>query len=417
MKKILLISSIYPGEDVPSSYTSVIHYFAREWVRMDFDVRVVHTSNYFPILYYAVPLWFRSFIASRKGFAFPEKRLNKEKTFELDGVKIYRVPMKKIIPGKAFSNKVMKKSMELIRDYLESENFVPNYIIGHWVMPQAYLIYGLKEVYECPTALILHDEGYQLRCFLKQQEIINSIDIWGFRSEKIKMAFERNFGKKEYCFRCYSGIPTYYLENVPNRMWNNINRFIYVGLLIQRKHPDKLISAVHEIYGNSSYDISIIGSGGMSVELEFLVQKLECRKHVHFIGKIERSKIVKYLDCSDVFVMISESEVFGLVYIEAMARGCIVIASKGEGMHGIIEDGVNGFLCTAGDLEELKKIINKIKSLSIAERKQISESATMTAKKFTDKNVAELYINTVIKLGETKRTKQETVRGKDKVSY
>ena len=42
--------------------------------------------------------------------------------------------------------------------------------------------------------------------------------------------------------------------------------------------------------------------------------------------------------------MISQGEAFGLVYLEAMARGCITIASRGEGFDGIIKDGINGFL-------------------------------------------------------------------------
>ena len=55
--------------------------------------------------------------------------------------------------------------------------------------------------------------------------------------------------------------------------------------------------------------------------------------------------------------MISKEETFGLVYLEAMSMGCITIASKNEGMEGIIIDGENGFLCTAGDDDELASII------------------------------------------------------------
>ena len=40
---------------------------------------------------------------------------------------------------------------------------------------------------------------------------------------------------------------------------------------------------------------------------------------------------------ADCFVMVSSREAFGLVYVEAMAKGCIVIATKGQGMDGIIK--------------------------------------------------------------------------------
>ena len=69
-------------------------------------------------------------------------------------------------------------------------------------------------------------------------------------------------------------------------------------------------------------------------------------------GRKPREEVILMLDRADCFIMISRDEVFGLVYLEAMARGCIVVASRGEGMTGIIEDGVNGFLCAAGDENE-----------------------------------------------------------------
>lgn len=62
--------------------------------------------------------------------------------------------------------------------------------------------------------------------------------------------------------------------------------------------------------------------------------------------------------------MISKAETFGLVYLEAMSMGCLTVASRHEGMEGIIEDGVNGFLCNAGDEFELAQVINKINNLS-----------------------------------------------------
>ena len=399
MKKILLISSIYPGPDVPSIYTPVVHYFAKEWVQMGYNVRVIHTSNYFPSIYYWVPTWLRYYIASKKGFALPEKRLNKEFTFLWENVSVYRVPMKKIMPGKGFHITTMNEACRKIVNYLNTEDFMPDYIIGHWVMPQAHLLYKLKNIYNCPITLVLHDDGHQFCYYREVNKILNSIDAWGFRSEKIRVLFEKKFGKRENKFICMSGIPSAYLEGIRKRNWIQSNRYIYVGMLIQRKHPDKLIKVLHDMYGDESYTANIIGSGGMDVELELLVQILGCEKNVNLLGRLERSKVMEYLDNSDIFVMISENEVFGLVYIEAMARGCIVVASRGEGMHGIIEDGVNGFFCKAGDVDELRKILVKINSMTALEKKRISENAMYTAAQHTDKKMAALYLNSVVSIG------------------
>lgn len=101
---------------------------------------------------------------------------------------------------------------------------------------------------------------------------------------------------------------------------------------------------------------------------------------------------------ADVFCMISHDETFGLVYIEAMAAGCITIASREDGFDGIIKDGDNGFLCEAGNVEELTSIINKISNLDRSDLKRISENAIKTANEMTDSKVSASYIKDVERL-------------------
>ena len=81
-----------------------------------------------------------------------------------------------------------------------------------------------------------------------------------------------------------------------------------------------------------------------------------------------------------------------------MAAGCITIASRGEGFDGIIKDGENGFLCGAGNVEELISIINKIHKMDKAELSRISENAIKTAQQMTDSSVAASYIHDVERL-------------------
>jgi glycosyltransferase involved in cell wall biosynthesis len=95
-------------------------------------------------------------------------------------------------------------------------------------------------------------------------------------------------------------------------------------------------------------------------------------------------------------IMISKGEAYGLVYLEAMSRGCITIASRDEGMDGVIKDGINGFLCKAGDAAELASIIQHINLLSSNEKRTISSNAIRTARELTDKLVAEKYLNDVM---------------------
>jgi glycogen synthase len=102
------------------------------------------------------------------------------------------------------------------------------------------------------------------------------------------------------------------------------------------------------------------------------------------------------MDKTEVFIMVSDNETFGLVYLEAMSRGCIVIASKNGGMDGIIKNGVNGFLCEQGNENELYKILKKIKGMSIEEKKSISENGIKTSSNFKDSHVAQNYLENVV---------------------
>ncbi len=84
-----------------------------------------------------------------------------------------------------------------------------------------------------------------------------------------------------------------------------------------------------------------------------------------------------------------------MVYLEAMARGCITVASRDEGFDGIITDGENGFLCRAGDTDELAGIIRRIRNMTPEELSRISRNARRTAAGMTERLAAGHYLQFV----------------------
>ena len=126
-----------------------------------------------------------------------------------------------------------------------------------------------------------------------------------------------------------------------------------------------------------------------------MAERKGCEKKVRLLGRVSREEVRKMMDRNDVFVMISRNEAYGLVYLEAMSRGMITIASKNEGFDGIIEDGKNGFLCEAGNVAELTRVINRIRSMNEEELQAISENAWKTAAELTDRKVANAYLNSL----------------------
>ena len=160
---------------------------------------------------------------------------------------------------------------------------------------------------------------------------------------------------------------------------------------MKRKHVDAVIKAFSAC-NNSNATLRIIGGGQEEQRLKSLVSELDIKDVVSFVGKIPRSHVMDEMRNAHVFTMISQGETFGMVYIEAMLQGCITIASYGEGFDGIIKDGENGFLCEAGNYDDLAEIYKKIEAMSEEERNRIGQNAIDTALKFSEAAVAERYL-------------------------
>lgn len=401
--KILVLTPIYPAATNPRGATPVVHYFTKEWVKMNHEVHVCHLCAKYPSIFYWFSRCFHHFISDKTGMIAPIYP-PKERTECLDDVKIYRIALKKVLPHKRFRETVIRSTISKIVDYYGQDN-KPDVIVGHWINPQLEVLVELKKIYKSPICLVLHEKGQDIIKLYKSDAnaMISAIDLIGFRCMPLKQSFEKVFGSIESNFMAYSGIPDAFIEqNIIHspRTFQCIENYIFIGSLIKRKHPAEILSALSVVYGESNFSMKYIGEGLEKKVIESECRRLKIMPNVTLLGRIERTEILNHLRESDVFIMISENEVFGLVYLEAMALGCIPIASKGEGFDGIIVDGVNGFLCKAGDSQELASIIKKIRYLSPSELNKMSTNAIHTAQRFTDKIVAQNYLDSLSDLVE-----------------
>lgn len=103
----------------------------------------------------------------------------------------------------------------------------------------------------------------------------------------------------------------------------------------------------------------LVGDGpDLNIAYEF-VEKHGLKERVHFMGK--QTNVVSLLSCSDLFLLPSEKESFGLVALEAMACEVPVIASRTGGIPEVVIHGETGFLSPIGAVDEM--IANAIKLL------------------------------------------------------
>lgn len=403
MKNILLITNIYPNNDPEYGGTAVCHSFTTEWAAMGYNVRVVHFDSLFPRPYYWIGKLFNERIQAKTGTVAYTKTPRKPTRYTVDDIPVIFVPLRKFVPHKAPSQKRAEKAFRYVVSELEKDGFTPDVITAHFVLPQLQFIPLFKKHYpKARTCLVLHGNSGALSSFYPKdyREYMPSVDVWGFRSLAFLQDFKKRFGNEKPLFLCHSGIPEKYLESVDKDFASGLKRFAFVGSLYELKNVDITLRALHKAMAGKEYTFDIVGSGAENDNLHHLVEELGMGDHVVFHGQMKRDDAQAVVRNADCFVMVSSREAFGLVYVEAMAKGCIVIGTKGQGIDGIVTHGENGFLCKARDVGGLAEVINQIVNLPQEDLRRISLRAIETASNLTDRKVAEHYINAIITASE-----------------
>lgn len=396
--KILLLTNEYPNEAYPKPDSPwVLPYFAREWVKQGHEVMVVVNSTKFPRLYYVFARLVSSYYSKRFDITasnLSDRTWTRPFSFVDNGVNVWNIPMLKLKPGGKFWGSVIDRQVRNICSLLSNNHFAPDVITGHWVNPQLTLVSILGERLNCRTAFVFHSD-YSLNVIRKFDVArrIQHIDRIGCRSEYAAKEVKKLLGLTEMPFVCYSGVPDCYIQNVSDNEGLQYLKILCAARLVGYKNVGSIVDAVAML----EYDckLSIVGEGPLREDLEKQMKSLGLEGQVSFLGKISRELLQEEMHHSTMFVLISEHEVFGLVYIEAMLQGCIVVAGRESGADGIIVDGVNGFLCEAGNCYELAEIIRRVARMGSEERKRLSLEAQKTAKRFADSKVAEMYLRNI----------------------
>ena len=156
----------------------------------------------------------------------------------------------------------------------------------------------------------------------------------------------------------------------------------------KRKNIDKVIKACK---GLECFELTVIGDGKERKKLE----KID--KNVIFTGRLPHDEVLAKMRNSDIFVLPSVGETFGMVYLEAMASGCITVCTKGDGIDGIIKDRENGFL-TEPNFKSVKETLLNIKNLTKEELNSLYTNSFNTIQHYTSTLCAERYLQQILKI-------------------
>jgi len=164
---------------------------------------------------------------------------------------------------------------------------------------------------------------------------------------------------------------------------NGVKTLLFVGRLHRIKGVAYLIEAMTTIIKrNPKARLLLVGDGEERQNLENLVTKLGLTKYVTFIGKVPNEKVPQYIAASDVFVLPSLSEGFGIVLLEAMACGLPIVATNVGGIPEIVQDGENGFLVEPENPEGIaQKVLTLLENDDL--RRRISQNNLEKAKNYS----------------------------------
>jgi N-acetyl-alpha-D-glucosaminyl L-malate synthase BshA len=154
-----------------------------------------------------------------------------------------------------------------------------------------------------------------------------------------------------------------------------------------KRIPD-VIKIFYNIQKEIPAKLMMVGDGPEKEKAEYLCQELGILDKVIFFGN--SNEIDKILCLTDLFLLPSETESFGLAALEAMACKVPVISSNSGGLPEVNFDGISGYLSNVGNTDEMAQNALKIlKDDSVL--KQFKENALSVAKQFDIKNILPLY--------------------------
>jgi N-acetyl-alpha-D-glucosaminyl L-malate synthase BshA len=154
-----------------------------------------------------------------------------------------------------------------------------------------------------------------------------------------------------------------------------------------KRIPD-VIKIFYKIQQQIPAKLMMVGDGPEKEKAEYLCQELGILDKVIFFGN--SNEIDKILSYTDLFLLPSETESFGLAALEAMAWSVPVISSNSGGLPEVNFEGISGYLSNVGDIDEMAenalKILNNNSVLI-----EFKKNALSVAKQFDIKNILPLY--------------------------
>lgn len=270
-------------------------------------------------------------------------------------------------------------------------------IHAHWLFPAGLIALIISKLFKIPYVVTCH--GTDIRLLVENNFIIKRLGKYITGNAGIVITVSSHL--REKLVKLYpeseQKITVIPMPVDAEKIFPAIDKvsseivILCVARLNRQKRIDTLIQAASLLKGKSiKFELFIVGEGSEKSNLENLIRDLSLEEEAHLLGSKKAEEVNELYNMSDVVVLPSEDEGFGLVLVEAMLCGKPVIGSDSGGIKDIIKNGENGFLFRLGDSEDLAlKLITLCNDNSL--RRKMGVKGQMLASKYSDENIARQY--------------------------
>lgn len=269
------------------------------------------------------------------------------------------------------------------------KDFRPDIIHAHGILFGGRIGVRFKERCKVPLVITTHGGDTDVSLTEGQKETALRICDCADRIVAVSplyMEKTRQIGTKTPLLCILNGFNLSYAVKAEKKAYS----LLQVSSFIKRKHTDLTIRAAAELKKTfPALTLTLIGCGVEQENLEKLVRELKAESYVNFTGFLSNADVMRKMAESEIFLLPSTEEGFGIVYTEAMASGCITVGTEGEGIDGVIRNGVNGFLVKPNDVQSIVETVSRCFK-NPKEAKKAAENGQASAKGLSwERNAAE----------------------------
>ena len=274
----------------------------------------------------------------------------------------------------------------------------------HYAIPHAYAAYMSKQMlktrgFNLPIVTTLHGTDITLvgshpyyknavEFSINNSDAVTSVskdlkrDTLNFFNIKKNIEVIPNFVDLEKYIHVHENCNRGVLANEDEKIITHISNFRKV------KRIDDVINSFNLINKEINSKLILLGDGPERIKAEKLCDELNLNEKVLFLGA--SNETAKILCLSDVFILASTTESFGLVALEAMASSVPVVSTNSGGLPEVNKDGFSGYLSDVGDINTMAK--NAIKILKDSTKLiNFKKNAKQQANKFDVHNIVPHY--------------------------